>query len=199
MGIDDVLKDLNTKIVDKLPKGVTISDLEFEGPELVIYTTDPKAFADNGDIIRSMAKDLRKRIVVRPDPKMLAEPEAAIKAIAEIVPPESGVTNHYFDTETGEVIIEAEKPGLVIGRHGSTLREITKHIGWTPKVARTPPIESYTVKNIRQYLRGVKDERKAILKVIGRKIHRPVSTKDQWIRITSLGGCKEVGRSSFFA
>ena len=197
MGIDDVLKDLNTKIADKLPKGVTISDLEFEGPELVIYTTDPKAFADNGDIIRSMAKDLRKRIVVRPDPKMLAEPEAAIKAIAEIVPPESGVTNHYFDTETGEVIIEAEKPGLVIGRHGSTLREITKHIGWTPKVVRTPPIESYTVKNIRQYLRGVKDERKAILKVIGRKIHRPVSTKDQWIRITSLGGCKEVGRSSF--
>ena len=197
MGIDDVLKDLNTKIVDKLPKGVTISDLEFEGPELVIYTTDPKAFADNGDIIRSMAKDLRKRIVVRPDPKMLAEPEAAVKAIAEIVPPESGVTNHYFDTETGEVIIEAEKPGLVIGRHGSTLREITKHIGWTPKVARTPPIESYTVKNIRQYLRGVKDERKAILKVIGRKIHRPVSTKDQWIRITSLGGCKEVGRSCF--
>ncbi len=197
MGIDEVLKDLNTKIADKLPKGVTISDLEFEGPELVIYTTDPKAFADNGDIIRSMAKDLRKRIVVRPDPKMLAEPEAAVKAIAEIVPPESGVTNHYFDTETGEVIIEAEKPGLVIGRHGSTLREITKHIGWTPKVVRTPPIESYTVKNIRQYLRGVKDERKAILKVIGRKIHRPVSTKDQWIRITSLGGCKEVGRSSF--
>ncbi len=197
MGIDEVLKDLNTKIVDKLPKGVTISDLEFEGPELVIYTTDPKAFADNGDIIRSMAKDLRKRIVVRPDPKMLAEPEAAVKAIAEIVPPESGVTNHYFDTETGEVIIEAEKPGLVIGRHGSTLREITKHIGWTPKVVRTPPIESYTVKNIRQYLRGVKDERKAILKVIGRKIHRPVSTKDQWIRITSLGGCKEVGRSAF--
>ncbi len=197
MGIEDVLKDLNKKIVDKLPAGVTISDLEFEGPELVIYTTDPKAFADNGDIIRSMAKDLRKRIVVRPDPRMLAEPEAAVKAIAEIVPPESGVTNHYFDTETGEVIIEAEKPGLVIGRHGSTLREITKHIGWTPKVVRTPPIESSTVKNIRQYLRNVKDERKAILKVIGRKIHRPVSTKDQWIRITSLGGCKEVGRSSF--
>jgi KH/beta-lactamase-domain protein len=197
MGIDEVLKDLNTKIVDKLPRGVTISDLEFEGPELVIYTTDPKAFADNGDIIRSLAKDLRKRIVVRPDPKMLAEPEAAVKAIADIVPPESGVTNHYFDTETGEVVIEAEKPGLVIGRHGSTLREITKHIGWTPKVVRTPPIESYTVKNIRQYLRTVKDDRKAILKVIGRKIHRPVSTKDQWIRITTLGGCKEVGRSSF--
>jgi KH/beta-lactamase-domain protein len=197
MGIEEVLSDLKAKIQEKLPKGITISGVEFEGPELVIYTTDPRAFADNGDIIRSLAKDLRMRIVVRPDPKMLAEPEEAIKKIAEIVPPESGVTNHYFDTETGEVIIEAEKPGLVIGRHGSTLREITKHIGWTPKVVRTPPIESTTVRNIRQYLRNVKDERKAILQVIGRKIHRPITSKEQWIRITTLGGCKEVGRSSF--
>jgi KH/beta-lactamase-domain protein len=197
MGIEDVLSDLKIKVQDKLPKGITISDLEFEGPELVIYTTEPKAFADNGDIIRSLAKDLRMRIVVRPDPRMLAEPEQAIKKIAELVPAESGVTNHYFDTETGEVIIEAEKPGLVIGRHGSTLREITKHIGWTPKVVRTPPIESTTVRNIRQYLRNVKDERKAILQVIGKKIHRTITNKEQWIRITTLGGCKEVGRSSF--
>lgn len=197
MTIEVVLNDLKNKIADKLGKGITITDLEFEGPELVIYTTDPKAFADNGDIIRSLAKDLRKRIVVRPDPKMLVEPEEAIRSIKGIVPSESGVSNHYFDMDTGEVIIEAEKPGLVIGRHGSTLREITKHIGWTPKVVRTPPIESSTVKNIRQYLRGVKDDRKAILKTIGRKIHRPPSSKDQWIRVTSLGGCKEVGRSSF--
>ncbi len=197
MTIDDVLNELRAKISDKLPKGITISGLEFEGPELVIYTTEPRAFADNGDIIRSLAKDLRKRIVVRPDPKMLLDVEQAIGKIKEIVPGESGLSDFYFDTDTGEVIIEAEKPGLVIGRHGSTLREITKHIGWTPKVVRTPPIESSTVKNIRQYLRTVKDERKAILKTIGRKIHRPVTTKDQWIRVTSLGGCKEVGRSSF--
>jgi len=156
MGIEDVLSDLKKKIQDKLPKGITISGIEFEGPELVIYTEDPKAFADNGDIIRSLAKDLRMRLVVRPDPRMLVEPEHAIKKIAEIVPAESGVTNHYFDTETGEVIIEAEKPGLVIGRHGSTLREITKHIGWTPKVVRTPPIESTTVRDIRRYLRSVR-------------------------------------------
>jgi len=120
MGIEDVLSDLKTKIRDKLPKGVTISDLEFEGPELVVYTTDPKAFADNGDIIRSLAKDLRMRIVVRPDPKMLAEPEEAVRKIAEIVPAESGVTNHYFDTETGEVIIEAEKPEVGIIAYGTS-------------------------------------------------------------------------------
>lgn len=84
--------------------------MDFEGPELVIYTEEPRKFADNGDLIKNLAKELRKRLVVRPDPKVLEQPEEAITAISKIVPPESGISNHYFDVDTGEVIIEAEKP-----------------------------------------------------------------------------------------
>ena len=197
MSVDDVLADLEIRIKKKLPPGVSISHVEFEGPELVIYTPEPKKFADNGDIVRNLAKDLRKRLVVRPDPGVLASPEKVIETIANIVPEDAGVSNHYFDTDTGEVIIEAEKPGLVIGRHGNTLREITKEIGWTPKVVRTPPIKSSTVKNVRQYIRDHKDERKELLKTIGRKIHQKVTAKDKWVRVTALGGCREVGRSCF--
>ena len=40
-------------------------------------------------------------------------------------------------------------------------------------------------------------ERKEILKTVGRKIHRECTSKDQWVRVTALGGCKEVGRSCF--
>lgn len=197
MSVDDVLADLKIKIKKRLPPGVTISQVEFEGPELVIYTPEPKKFADNGDIVRNLAKDLRKRLVVRPDPGVLAAPEKVVETISTIVPKDAGVSNHYFDTDTGEVIIEAEKPGLVIGRHGNTLREITKEIGWTPKVVRTPPIKSSTVNNVRQYIRDHKDERKELLKTIGRKIHQEVTSKDKWVRVTSLGGCREVGRSCF--
>jgi len=179
MSVDDVLADLKVKIIKRLPPGVTISQVEFEGPELVIYTPEPKKFADNGDIVRNLAKDLRKRLVVRPDPGVLAAPEKVVETIATIVPEDAGVSNHYFDTDTGEVIIEAEKPGLVIGRHGNTLREITKEIGWTPKVVRTPPIKSSTVKNVRQYIRDHKEERKELLKTIGRKIHQEVTSKDK--------------------
>ncbi len=197
MTVEEVLNDLKQKIRAQLPKDITISDVDFEGPELVIYTEEPRKFADSGDLIKSLAKDLRKRLVVRPDPKVLVQPEEAITSISKIVPPESGISNHYFDVDTGEVIIEAEKPGLVIGRHGETLREITKEIGWTPKVVRTPPMKSATVSNIRQFMRANKDERKAILKTIGRKIHRGVSSKDKWVRLTTLGACREVGRSCF--
>ncbi|MDD2778335.1 MAG: beta-CASP ribonuclease aCPSF1 [Methanocellales archaeon] len=197
MSVEEVLNELKVRVQEALPEGITISNMEFEGPELVLYTKEPRKFADNGDILRVLAKDLRKRVVVRPDPSVLVSEEDAIKKIREIVPSEAGITNQYFDTSVGEVIIEAEKLGVVIGRHGAMLREITKHIGWTPKVVRAPPIESSIIKNIRQYLRSERDARKVFLRQIGKKIHRDTTSKDSWIRVTTLGGCREVGRSSF--
>ena len=195
MSVEDVLLDLRNKVQKKLPRNINVTDIEFEGPELVIYTDNPRRLADDGDIIRSLAKDLRKRVVVRPDLKVLADPEDAMAKIEKVVPKEAGLTDYYFDGDTGEVMIEAEKPGLVIGRHGSTLRDITKLIGWTPKVVRTPPVRSSTIANVKEYLRSVQTERKDILKTIGRRIHRDVASKDKWVRITTLGGCREVGRS----
>ena len=195
MSVEEVLFELKRKVQSKLPPDINVTGLEFEGPELVIYTDDPKKLADDGEIIRNLAKELRKRVVVRPDLKVLADPESAILKIQEVVPKEAVLTNYHFDGETGEVQIEAEKPGLVIGRHGATLREITKLIGWTPKVVRTPPVRSSTIANIKDYLRSVQSERKSILRTVGRKIHRDIASKDQWVRITTLGGCREVGRS----
>ncbi|MFW5987646.1 MAG: beta-CASP ribonuclease aCPSF1 [Methanohalophilus sp.] len=197
MVIEDILEGLKKKIEKNLPAGTTISNVEFEGPQLVVYTEEPRKFADNGNIVRTLAKNLRTRIVVRPDPKVLLAPEESIDLINQTVPEDSGVTNYDFAPDVGEVIIEAEKPGLVIGKHGETLREITKKVGWTPKVVRTPPIKSRTVKNIREFMKKNHSDRKDILKTIGRKIHRECTSKDHWVRLTSLGGCREVGRSCF--
>jgi KH/beta-lactamase-domain protein len=195
MLIEERLLELKEKINSKVPAGITVSEVEFEGPELVIYTDDPKKFADQADLIKILARDLRKRIVVRPN--VLEDPERAVKQITAVVPESAGITDMFFDPDTGEILIEAEKPGVVIGKNGGTLREITKQIGWSPKVVRTPPIESSTVKQIRQFLRSVKDERKEFLRTIGRRIHRDVTSKDQWVRVTTLGCCREVGRAAF--
>jgi len=204
MQIEERLKELKDKINEKVPNGIVVNQVEFEGPELVIYTEDPKRFADEADLIRILARDLRKRIVVRPT--ILEDPEKAAIEIKTVVPENAGITDIFFDPDTGEVLIEAEKPGVVIGKNGITLREITKHIGWTPKVVRTPPIESSTVKQIRQYMRHVSEERKQFLRTIGRRIHRDIpsrgdskdaSKKDQWLRVTTLGCCREVGRAAF--
>ncbi|NLO77685.1 MAG: KH domain-containing protein, partial [Methanomicrobiales archaeon] len=195
MLIEERLEDLRKKINAKVPKGISISEVEFEGPELVIYTDDTKLFAEQEDLIKILARELRKRIVVRPN--ILEDPEKAAPKIRAVVPESAGITDMFFDPDTGEVLIEAEKPGVVIGKNGATLRDITKEIGWTAKVVRTPPIESKTVKDIRQYLKSVKDERKDFLRRIGKRIHSDARSKDKWVRVTTLGCCREVGRAAF--
>src|SRR5207247_2082949 len=133
-----------------------------------------EVFAESNDLVRQIAQQLRRRIVVRPDPSLLAPQDEAEKVIREVILPEAQITGIYFEPETGEVTIEALSPGVVIGRHGSVLNEIKKKIGWAPKVVRTPPIPSKTVEEIRQYLRTINDERQSFLKQVGRRLAREV-------------------------
>jgi len=195
--VDKRLDEIREEIENEVPDDIAITEVTYEGPELVVYTRNPKTFARNGDLIRRLASKLRKRITVRPDPAVLSPPDDAEEQILSVVPDEAGVTDLDFHVDTGEVVIEAEKPGMVIGRHGSTLREITQEVGWTPEVVRTPPIESATVKNVRNFLKQERDERRDILERIGRQIHREEMSEDEWVRITTLGCCREVGRAAF--
>jgi len=195
--VDKKLDDLKAEIDSEVPADITVSDVTYEGPELVLYTPHPKRFARNGDLVRNLASKLRKRITVRPDPEALSAPKTAEDEIHSVIPDEAGVTDLDFHQDTGEVVIEAEKPGMVIGRHGSTLRDITKQVGWTPEVVRTPPIESSTVSNVRNFLKQERDERRDILERVGRQIHREEMGRDQWVRISTLGCCREVGRAAF--
>ncbi|MFA9517675.1 beta-CASP ribonuclease aCPSF1 [Halopenitus sp. H-Gu1] len=195
--VDTQLEDIRSQIEREIPNDVSVTDVKYEGPELVVYTHDPKRFAGDGDLIRRLASKLRKRITVRPDPSTLSSPETAKTQIENVIPDEAGITDLDFHTDTGEVVIEAQKPGMVIGRRGSTLREITQEVGWTPEVVRTPPIESSTVSNVRNFLKQERDERREILERVGRQIHREELSDDEWVRITTLGCCREVGRAAF--
>lgn len=195
MGVEELLKEIREEVKKEIPATVEITDIEFEAAVLVIYTKHPERFAEDEDLVRRLAKKLRKRVVVRPDPSVLANIEKADKTIRDLVPAEAEITDLYFEPDIGEVIIEARKPGLVIGRHGTTLNDIKKSIGWAPKVIRTPPIPSKNVKEIRQFLRSVAEERKELLHRVGRRIYRGGVKEDQWVRWTSLGGYREVGRS----
>ncbi|MDO5846105.1 MAG: beta-CASP ribonuclease aCPSF1 [Methanocorpusculum sp.] len=199
MQVEERLKELKETINKKVPRGVEVTDVEYEGPEMVIYTDNPEKFAAEQDLIKTLARDLRKRIVVRPN--ILGDTEVAYDMVKKVVPEGAGITDIFFDTDTGEMLIEAEKPGVVIGKNGSTLRDITMKTGWTPKVVRTPPIPSMTIKQVRQYLREARDERKEFLRRCGRRIHRDSvysgRDRDQWLRITTLGCCRQVGRAAF--
>ena len=193
-----MIEEIKEKIIENLPAKVKLAKVEFEGPEIVIYTKNPEIIKDNGNLIRDLAKDIRKRIIIRSDKSVLSEPTETIEKIEEIVPEDAQITDISFDDVTCEVIIESKKPGLVIGKYGATSREIVKQTGWAPKILRTPPISSETVQRIRLTLKKNSKERKEFLHELGLRIHREAQFDNDWTRLTSLGGFREVGRSCLF-
>ncbi|MHA2165021.1 MAG: beta-CASP ribonuclease aCPSF1 [Candidatus Hodarchaeales archaeon] len=189
------IDQLKADLISALPPNAQVSKVEFEGPFVVLYSLKPTVLMENGDIVKSLAKTLRKRIVIRSDVSVRREKEEAKARIKEIVPENADITNIIFDDELGEVIVEAKKPGAVIGRSGITLREIAREISWRPRVVRSPPIQSQLINSIRNTLTNESDKRKQALLSIGKRIHRPRVVEDNFVRLTGLGGFSEVGRS----
>lgn len=189
------LKEIKRLIVENAPEG-KVTKVDVEGPKVILYTDDIKYFVDNNKEVRNLATLLKKRIILRSNPDERTDPGQADDEIRKIIPDEANIASLAFDPHLGEVWIEAEKLGLVIGRHGSTLEEITRATGWTPKLLRKPPIESKTISVIRKILFENMGEHQKILRSVGKKIYRAPEAKCDWIRFTPLGGAREVGRSA---
>jgi KH/beta-lactamase-domain protein len=193
---DKTKVEISQTIFEHVPKEAEITRIEFEGPALAVYTKKPEILIEQSYIVADIVNLIRKRIVVRSDPSVRSSEKDAERIIREIVPREAEVTNINFDPSLGEVIIEAKKPGLVIGKNGIFLQEIIKQTSWRPRILRSPPIPSKIMAHIRHYLHSESKERNRILRTVGERIFRPMVYGVGDVRLTVLGGAQEVGRSA---
>ena len=196
MSFESLVEQTREALKEVLPETIEVTDIELEGPHVVVYTKQLDAFLSGGDYLRQVAQRLHRRVVVRSDPATLIDPKEAEKSIRELIPPEAEISQLFFEPETGEVTIEAASPGAAIGRGGSVLNDLKKRIGWVPTVVRTPPIPSKTVEEVRIHLRNSFDDRRSFLKKVGIRIARDPLPEKLWARNTALGGYREVGRSA---
>jgi len=183
-------------ILEYVPKEAEVTRIEFEGPALAVYTKKPEILIEQSSIIADIVSLIRKRIVVRSDPSVRVPEKEAENLIKKMVSPEAEITGISFDPSLGEVIIEAKKPGIVIGKNGTILHEIIKQSRWRPHVLRSPPIPSKIIAHMRHYLHSESKERDRVLRTVGERIFRPTFYGVGDIRITALGGFLEVGRSA---
>ncbi len=188
------LKEIEHKIKEIMPEECGLTKVEPEGLDIVVYVKNIKAVYENNNLIRQIASAIKKRIVLRVDPSLLKEPDEALKVIKELVPEEAGVKSIKFNPYFNEVWIEAYKPGLVIGKKGSIIKEILIRTGWSTRILREPTMESSTIKGVRSTLFKESKKRKKFLVKIGKSINKKVD-KSEWVKVTALGGFKEVGRS----
>ncbi|MCP3686702.1 MAG: beta-CASP ribonuclease aCPSF1 [bacterium] len=192
-----------SKIIKEIMKNLPedkISDAGFEGANIVLYTKDKDFFLDNNGLIKKIVDLIKKRVELRPDPSITMDQEDAEKKIKEIITEKAGVTNIIFDPQRSQVVIEAEKPGLAIGKQGNLLREIRNSTFWLPLIKRTPAIKSSIIENIRGVLYQNSDYRRKFLNKIGQRIYDGWirEKKHEWIRVSYLGGARQVGRSCLF-
>ncbi|MDE1762368.1 MAG: beta-CASP ribonuclease aCPSF1 [Candidatus Micrarchaeota archaeon] len=184
-------------IEELIPKDAGFIKAEYEGPDIAIYVRDIAHIFTEENVVKSISATVKKKLIIRSEASKLMSPEEAKAKILEIVPKEAGVNEEgiRFVEEFSEVYLEALKPGLVIGKGGSTLKSIVIATRWVPRVFRIPTMNSDVIKGVRQMLLKESDFRKKFLTNVGKRINRPI-LKSEWIKATALGGFKEVGRSS---
>jgi KH/beta-lactamase-domain protein len=189
----DILKDIQKD----LPKVITSAN--FEGANIVIYTEDMDFFKDNQGKIKEVVNKFKKRVELRADPKLLKTQEETEKIIKKTIPDDAGLSEILFDPQRSIVVIEAKRPGLVIGKAGSILKEIKNESFWVPQVQRSPAIKSKITESIRAVLYQNNNTRKRFLNSVGKKIYKEWNPEkvEEWIRVSVLGGGRQVGRSCF--
>lgn len=189
--------EILTNIKEKLHG--EISEANFEGANIVLYTANERFFKEGSSKIKAIVDEIKKRIELRADQKILPEKDLTERKIKQIVPEDAEVENIIFDQHRSIVIIEAKKPGMVIGKNGSILEEIKKETLWTPQVQRSAAIKSKITENIREVLYANNNYRRKFLNAIGEKIYKGWNPEkmDVWVRLTALGGARQVGRSAF--
>ena len=190
------LKNIIMVIVRNFPAEAQITRIEFEGPEIAVYVKNPAVIVNNPEIVKRIVKELKKRIVIRTDPEVRKSQHETREIIKSLVPSEAGIKDIQFDEVLGEVIVKAEKVGLVYGKNRNIYNKILVETGWRLNVVRAPPIESKTVNKVISHMLRQSSYRLNFLRSVGERIHRGVIYENRYVRITALGGFMEVGRSA---
>lgn len=98
------------------------------------------------------------------------------------------IENIYWDESFGKAILETNR----LGRFKKRRKDIFEKTGWKIEIRR--PTSSGMVEKTRNLIYQ-SDGRYRFLKKIGRSI-KGNDTETEWIRLSFLGGCREVGRNS---
>nr|MEB3859683.1 beta-CASP ribonuclease aCPSF1 [Desulfurococcales archaeon] len=173
---------------------------EFEGAEIAVYVRNPRYILEAEAKIRELARNLRKRIVVRTDPDSRMRSDLVRNYLVGLLPKEAGVDPNddiAFDEILGEARVYAENPQVIYSFDRHLRYKVLAETGWRLEIFRKPPLKSSILENIHKTVLGkMSSERRKALRDFGERIYRDTLIGTRYVRIIGLGGFGEVGRSS---
>lgn len=218
---DDILA---TVILPSVPPESKITSAKFEGPNISLYTLNPKfSLTELTYYLSSLSRSLKKRFIIRTDPSIRLSEEETRTAILKVLPAGVSISAIFCDDATGEVVLEVNHPELITP---NMIISIAENTGWIAHTLRSPHIPSSIINLIHSTLKGSARERSLFLQSLGKRIFRHplvinnegedssngtvrANSNDQpggirtrtrskeEISLFCLGGVKQVGRSCF--
>ena len=189
------LTEVKQRVSKLVPENIDY-EVDVEAGSIAIITKQPEAFGGAGQSLTvKIAKNVKRRVIVRPHPDILADEGTVRQKVNEIIPPEAEVRNVWLDPALSEVTLECDDPASAVGPKGINIKNLRDEIGWLISVERAPAFESRTQHDIRRYRKELADERKSLLRKFGTRIYRPKRAGEPWVRLTALGSYREVGRA----
>jgi uncharacterized protein len=218
---DDILANV---ILPSVPPESKITSAKFEGPNISLYTLNPKfSLTELTYYLSSLSRSLKKRFTIKTDPSIRLSEEETRTAILKVLPGGVSISAIFCDDATGEVVLEVNHPELITP---NMIISIAENTGWIAHTLRSPHIPSSIINLIHSTLKGSARERSLFLQSLGKRIFRQpliikndaedssngtrkLSSNDQSggirsrprskeeISLFCLGGVKQVGRSCF--
>lgn len=157
-------------ILKSIPSDSQITFVRFEGPNIALYTKNPKfALTELTYFLSSLSKTLKKRFIIRTDPSSRLPEDQTRQAVVKLLPKDVQVSAIFCDDATGEVVLEVSKPEAI---DPNMLVQIAQSTGWIAHTRRSPHIPSSSISTLHSTLKSSAKERTEFLQKLGKRVFR---------------------------
>jgi uncharacterized protein len=157
-------------VLNSLPQESQVTMAKFEGPNIALYTKNPKfSLTELAFHLSTLSKNLKKRFVIRTDPSIRLSEDKTRSVVGNLLPKDVLVSAVFCDDALGEVILEVNKPEII---DGNMVIEIAQSTGWIAHMRRSPHIPSISISTIHSTLKTSAKERIMFLDELGNRIFR---------------------------
>ncbi len=157
-------------ILKSIPSESQITFVRFEGPNIALYTKNPKfALTELTYFLSSLSKTLKKRFIIRTDPSSRLPEDQTRQAVVKLLPKDVQVSAIFCDDATGEVVLEVSKPEAI---DPNMLVQIAQSTGWIAHTRRSPHIPSSSIITLHSTLKSSAKERAEFLQKLGKRVFR---------------------------
>lgn len=157
-------------ILESLPSEAQITNVKFEGPNIAIYTKNPKfSLTELTYHLSSLSRSLKKRFIVRTDPSIRLPEDKTREEVSKLLPKDIVVSAVFCDEATGEVVLEVNRPEII---DAEMVIRIAQSTGWISHTRLSPHIPSTSISTIHSTLKASARERNNFLQELGKRIFR---------------------------